>query len=137
MTPRGDRAAVFVVRSGRILVLRREKRGRRYLAVPGGTLDPGETPAEAAVRELSEETGLAVTVGAPVLTLRNAGRTETYFDALSAVGEPELGGEERERNSPENRYELDWVGLDAPELRDVLPPGLASWMRARDWGETV
>lgn len=29
--------------------------------VPGGGIDPGETPAEAAVRELFEETGLAVT----------------------------------------------------------------------------
>jgi 8-oxo-dGTP pyrophosphatase MutT (NUDIX family) len=37
---------------------------------PGGGVDPGETHAEAAVRELFEETGLQVpTVGEPVFTI--------------------------------------------------------------------
>jgi 8-oxo-dGTP pyrophosphatase MutT (NUDIX family) len=41
----------------------------RYWFTAGGGLDPGETPAQGAVRELAEETGLRVTVeelGEPV-----------------------------------------------------------------------
>ena len=34
--------------------------GTRWWVTPGGGIDPGETPREAAVRELEEETGLTV-----------------------------------------------------------------------------
>ena len=48
-----------VVRRGRLVVVRRGKapaEGR--WTIPGGRLERGETTAEAAVRELAEETGL-------------------------------------------------------------------------------
>jgi 8-oxo-dGTP pyrophosphatase MutT (NUDIX family) len=55
-----DKVLCYVVRDGRLLVFRHtdhsyEKVG---IQVPGGSIKPGETPAEAALREASEETGL-------------------------------------------------------------------------------
>jgi 8-oxo-dGTP pyrophosphatase MutT (NUDIX family) len=50
--------AVFVVQEGRVL-LHWHRRLERWLP-PGGHIDPGELPDEAAVRETLEETGLAV-----------------------------------------------------------------------------
>lgn len=42
-------------------------KGQNYWATPGGGLEPGETFAEAAVRELMEETGIEVAdVGDPI-----------------------------------------------------------------------
>jgi 8-oxo-dGTP pyrophosphatase MutT (NUDIX family) len=50
--------AVFVVHQGRVL-LHRHKRLQRWLP-PGGHIDAGELPDEAARRETREETGLEV-----------------------------------------------------------------------------
>ena len=60
-----DRPAAFVVveRGGKIACVRVAwRRGGPKLDLPGGGLDPGETPAEAAVRECGEEAGLRVAV---------------------------------------------------------------------------
>jgi 8-oxo-dGTP diphosphatase len=124
---------VFIVRGEQLLVIHRRKNGEVYDALPGGKLEPGETPEEAAIREVDEETGMDIRVGAPVLVLENEGRRESYFDALEATGEPVLGGPELERNSPENAYELDWIPLRDLKNAPLRPAALKQWMVAREW----
>ena len=49
---------------GRILLVRRANEpGRGRWSLPGGRVEPGETDAEALVREMHEETGLRVEPG--------------------------------------------------------------------------
>jgi 8-oxo-dGTP pyrophosphatase MutT (NUDIX family) len=83
-------AGGVVVRGEEVVTIvptRRAADGSRVLALPKGHVDPGETPIEAATREVREETGI---VGEPVCELgesrywyrrsgRTVGKTVTFF----------------------------------------------------------
>ncbi|NHC13240.1 NUDIX hydrolase [Motilibacter deserti] len=59
-----DCVGAVVVDDGRLLVVRRAHAPSAGLwSVPGGKVEPGETDAQAVVREAAEETGLRVHVG--------------------------------------------------------------------------
>jgi 8-oxo-dGTP pyrophosphatase MutT (NUDIX family) len=61
--PREFSAGGVVVRGEEVVTIvptRRAADGSRVLALPKGHVDPGETPIEAAVREVREETGIVV-----------------------------------------------------------------------------
>ncbi|WP_082902879.1 NUDIX hydrolase [Paraburkholderia ginsengiterrae] len=53
-----DRATVLCIRDGRVLLV---ARARARWSLPGGRIRRDETPADAARRELEEETGLVAT----------------------------------------------------------------------------
>ncbi|WP_347754373.1 NUDIX hydrolase [Agrococcus sp. ProA11] len=59
-------ALVWRLVDGEPLVLLVERTQHRDFSLPKGKLDPGETLPECAVREIEEETGLAITLGAPL-----------------------------------------------------------------------
>ncbi|WP_341719551.1 NUDIX domain-containing protein [Micromonospora sp. FIMYZ51] len=85
-TPRRAARVLLVDAAGRLLLFRgfdpARPEGGRWWFTPGGGLDPGETYAECAARELAEETGLRLTVaelGEPV----HADVTEFSFAGVS------------------------------------------------------
>ncbi|MFZ5870723.1 MAG: NUDIX hydrolase [Actinomycetota bacterium] len=68
-------------------------------SLPGGLLGRGESPREAVVREVREETGLEVEVGLPVTTHVNARvRRVDVIYAISVPSRPEVspGGEAKD-----------------------------------------
>ncbi len=57
--PKERATLLFVIRDGQILLIRKKRGlGAGKINGPGGRLEPGETPVEAAVRETREELGV-------------------------------------------------------------------------------
>ena len=102
---------------GRLLLVRRGRPPAEGLwSVPGGRIEPGETAAAAAMREVREETGLDVEVGAVLITAVIADGAYRVQDFAARV----VGGELR---AGDDASEVRWV-TDA-ELDELeLSPGL-------------
>jgi 8-oxo-dGTP diphosphatase len=66
---------------GRLLLIRRRNPpGAGLWSLPGGRIEPGETDQQAVVREVAEETGLAVTCGPLIGTVRRPGLDGAVLD---------------------------------------------------------
>jgi 8-oxo-dGTP diphosphatase len=92
-------SAIVTDAAGRVLLVRRShapEAGR--WALPGGKVEPGETLVDAVIREVVEETGLAVRPGREVgVVVRSAPGGGTYeihcFLADHLGGEPVAGSD--------------------------------------------
>ncbi|UCI06683.1 NUDIX hydrolase [Mesorhizobium sp. B1-1-8] len=89
--------SVAVVRGDSVLLVKRARPpSQGFYAYPGGKVEPGETLAEAAARELKEETGLEASDYRPLRDIHIDGSGEnhavdyllTVFGAVYAGGEP-------------------------------------------------
>ncbi len=104
--------AAIVTSSKGVLVARRND-GRPPWTFIAGEIEPGESPADAAVREVKEETGLRVAAG-QVIGRRvhpKTGRTMVYMAATPTRGTDAFVGDEEEL------AEIRWVTLaEADEL---------------------
>lgn len=71
--------AALIRKEGKILIARRkpEKSQAGLWELPGGKLEEEESPQEALKRELKEELGVEVVVGAPFMSLEHAYETFT------------------------------------------------------------
>lgn len=107
---------------GRLLLVRRANEpGRGLWSVPGGRVEPGETDSEALVREMAEETGLAVVPG-PLI-----GRVVRGRYAIADYRCTVVGGELRAGDDALDARWCDAAALAELPLVDELLTTLADW----------
>lgn len=114
----------MAVRDDDVLLVLRERDGRRYAVLPGGGVEEGETPQQACLRELREETGLDGTVVALLPVGLDRQEPALYLHVEAGPGAPELAGDapEQGRATPTNRYRPTWVPVDDLGAVGLVPP---------------
>ena len=92
-----------------LLIERYKKEGDEllhYFTIPGGGVEENESYVDAAIRETEEET-TTKTKFVKFLTREDYGSGICYWYYLEYIsGTPQLGGEEKERNHPDNSYNV-------------------------------
>lgn len=128
------RSAVIVPREDKVALIRRVRAGEVYYLFPGGGVETGETPEEAAVREAHEELGLAVRLDRLTAVVEFGGGQQCYYHATVTGGAFGSGaGEELSLapDSPTGSYTPVWMDLGALVLHDVRPRALARLLSTR------
>jgi len=112
--------AVVRDQDGRLLLIRRAHAPSMGLwSVPGGRVEAGETPAQAAAREVLEETGLHVDVERLLATVQIGDYLVHDFAAVVRGGTLQAG---------DDASEVRWCSFEDAELLP-LTPGLLDELR--------
>lgn len=130
-----------VTPEGRVVLIRQWRQGTDQVAleIPGGIIDPGETPAQAAVRELLEETGFRAA------NLAHLGWVHPNPALFSNVCHTFLasGAYADQPQRPEDVEEIEVTSVAAEELPGLVAGGaithslvvaaLTKWWLAGGW----
>lgn len=118
----------IIVREGRLLVFDRFRlsahgRKMRYYSIPGGGIDPDETPEAAVVREMREEMGVVVRAERLLVRQTTPSSLHHYFLCTVTEGEPvfQLDSEEATDVSADNHYQVRWVPLRTLRRAHLFP----------------
>ena len=110
-----DRAMAMVVRNGKILMVETRRSNRRIFELPGGGIEKGESPQEAALRELKEECGLVGTINRQLNILHwKDGSTEYVYlvDVSSEQQEMIVSDPETPEGEEQAIKNVRWLSLE-------------------------
>jgi len=108
-------ARAIILHNDQLLLIERWRDNLHYFSVPGGGIEPNETPEQTVVREIAEETGCVIRPGRHVYTLQLADGTEHYFFLAEYVsGEPHLPADSPEAlvYAAGNRFKPQWISVN-------------------------
>ncbi len=76
---KNQRAGVAIKKGEKLLLIKRKKDNGTYYILPGGGVESGEAPKQAAIREVKEELGIDVIIDKKIAEFEHRGNTEFIF----------------------------------------------------------
>jgi 8-oxo-dGTP diphosphatase len=135
------RAGVVLIQEGKVALIERHRAGLDYFVFPGGGVDEGESPEQAAVREAMEELGIEVAIKQKVAEIHlGPNSRQVYFLVEQTGGVFGTGaGEEYTDSNPnhpdEGIYVPVWMAIDALPLHQNIYPVEVAGLVLRSRGE--
>lgn len=114
----------IIIEDGKLLTMFRRKikkdgSVKEYYVIPGGGLEENETLEENVIRELKEEFNIDIAIVKFLGTEEYDDTIANYFLCKIVNGTPKLGGEELERMTKENYYEIRYIDLKNIDSYDI------------------
>lgn len=127
----------IIVDADRILLTHWAAHGHAGWTLPGGGLEPGEDPADAAVREIFEETGHAASIdrllGIDSVVIRAAERIDRKPEdahSVRIIYQATITGGDLRNEVGGSSDEARWFALDELDALDtvsLVPAGMRMW----------
>ena len=126
------RAGIVLIKDDKVALIERHRAGLDYFVFPGGGVDHGETPEQAAIRETMEELGIEVAIKQKVAEIQLGQKSrQVYFLVEHISGEFGTGtGEEFTDSDPndpdEGIYVPIWMPIaELPRYANIYPADLS------------
>lgn len=121
------RAGIVLIEDEKVALIERHRAGLDYYVFPGGGVDEGETPEQAAIREAMEELGVEIAIKQKVAVIHFDQSTQIYFLGDRVSGEFGSGtGEEFTNADPydpqEGIYVPVWMPIEELSQRENIHP---------------
>jgi mutator protein MutT len=126
------RAGIVLIQRNKVALIERHRAALDYFVFPGGGVDEGETPEQAAIREAMEELGVEVAVKQKIAEIHFGPKSrQIYFLVEQTGGEFGTGtGEEYTDADPESPEEGIYIPVwmpvaELPLHEDIYPADVA------------
>jgi len=118
--PGRQRAGALIIQHHKLLTYHFKNEKKEYWRIPGGGIEPNETPEQAAQRELHEELNLPITIQRQFGPYFRANKSEWYF--LAEADQKKMPVDYAE--APEDFGKIDWLPLEKLAECDLRPAAL-------------
>lgn len=126
------RVAGIIIKDNKILLIRRIKDNEKYWVFPGGGLENTDnSPEDGLLREVQEETSVAVNINKLVYTHEYDTSNGLYYLCEFVSGEPRLGEsieKQRMLEGKQDIYEPIWVNLSEISGLMIYPLEIRDWL---------
>ena len=126
------RAGIVLIQDGQVALIERHRAGLDYFVFPGGGVDEGESPEQAALREAMEELGIQVAIKQKIAEIQLGQKSRQVYYLVEQIG-GEFGsgtGEEYTDADPadpdEGIYVPIWMPIEKlSQHKNIYPESVA------------
>jgi mutator protein MutT len=126
------RAGIVLIKNNRVALIERFRGGLHYYTFPGGGVDAGESPEQAAVREAQEELGIEVAIRRKIAEVQLGQKSRQIYFLVDQTGGAFGTGtgeefNESHRDDPQKGIYIPiWMAIsELPRHGNIYPAGLA------------